>query len=163
MKNHLVIDKKEASTIIKKIHDEGKKIVFTNGCFDVLHLGHVKFLEKAKSLGDLLIVGINNDSSVTHLKGEGRPLINEQDRAKIVAALHSVDYVLVFSEDTPKELISFLKPDIHVKGGDYQIEDLPERTEVEKCGGEIIILPYFEGKSTTNIIKKISNLSRNEK
>ena len=163
MKNHVVINKNEISILIKKIRNERKKIIFTNGCFDILHVGHVKFLEKAKSLGDVLIVGINNDSSVSRLKGLGRPLINDQERSKIVASLNSVDYVIVFNEDTPTELISQIKPDIHVKGGDYEIDNLPERSEVLKYGGKIEILPLYEGKSTTNLIKKIRDDFRNEK
>lgn len=135
-----------------------KKVVFTNGCFDLLHAGHVDYLQKAKDLGDILVVGINDDASVAGLKGPGRPIIPHDQRLKVVAALASVDYVVGFSEATPIELISQLKPDIHVKGGDYRESDLPESKVVKAYGGRVVIMPFLDNISTTAIISKISRL-----
>lgn len=145
--------------IVKEIIDtaklQGKKVVFTNGCFDILHIGHVTYLTEAKRYGDILIVGVNSDSSVKKLKGPTRPINSENDRANLLSALKTVDYTVIFEEDTPESLIEYLKPSIHVKGGDYKKEDLPETKIVESYGGEVIILNFVEGKSTTNIINKI--------
>lgn len=135
-----------------------KKIVFTNGCFDILHLGHLTYLYEAKQLGDILWVGLNSDISVKKLKGEKRPINNETDRAIMLASLFFVDYVSIFTEDTPIHLISKIKPNIHVKGGDYIKEKLPEYELVKSFGGEIFILPFIEGKSTTKIIEKINSV-----
>lgn len=150
-----VLERKEAQELIDKLKKEGKKIVFTNGCFDILHVGHMKYLEEAKSFGDYLFVGVNSDESVRRLKGPTRPINNEQDRAELLAGLKSVDYTVVFTEDTPVELIEELKPSIHIKGGDYKKEDLPETKVVESYGGEVYIVSLVEGKSTTNVVKKI--------
>lgn len=130
-------------------------MVFTNGCFDILHAGHIRYLEDARALGDLLVVGVNSDSSTRHLKGPSRPIVLENERAEAVAALRSVDYVTVFEEDTPVETIRILKPDIHVKGGDYCAVDLPETPVVESYGGKIVIVPFSKGLSTTSIIERI--------
>ena len=153
--NHIVICREMARRLSKCLHRKGQKLVFTNGCFDILHIGHVKYLEEAKSLGDVLMVGINSDKSTKILKGPTRPLITEDERAKIVSSLYSVDYAIIFDEETPVQLISELKPDIHVKGGDYKIQNLPEHDVVNSYGGKIQILSYINGKSTTNIIKQI--------
>lgn len=150
-----VLERKEAQELIDKLKKEGKKIVFTNGCFDILHVGHMRYLEEAKSFGDYLFVGVNSDESVRRLKGPTRPINNEQDRAELLAGLKSVDYTVVFTEDTPVELIEELKPSIHIKGGDYKKEDLPETKVVESYGGEVYIVSLIEGKSTTNVVKKI--------
>jgi D-glycero-beta-D-manno-heptose 1-phosphate adenylyltransferase len=150
-----VLERKEAQELIDKLKKEGKKIVFTNGCFDILHVGHMRYLEEAKSFGDYLFVGVNSDESVRRLKGPTRPINNEQDRAELLAGLKSVDYTVVFTEDTPVELIEELKPSIHIKGGDYKKEDLPETKVVESYGGEVYIVSLVEGKSTTNVVKKI--------
>lgn len=150
-----VLERKEAQEFIDKLKKEGKKIVFTNGCFDILHVGHMRYLEEAKSFGDYLFVGVNSDESVRRLKGPTRPINNEQDRAELLAGLKSVDYTVVFTEDTPVELIEELKPSIHIKGGDYKKEDLPETKVVESYGGEVYIVSLVEGKSTTNVVKKI--------
>ena len=133
----------------------GKNIVFTNGCFDLLHVGHVKYLQAARQLGDLLILGLNSDDSIRRLKGSGRPLIGQDERAHILAALNCIDYVVIFDEDTPLELISKLRPDILVKGGDYTAEGVVGRELVESYGGRVELINFVDGKSTTNIINKI--------
>ena len=150
------INRKLATELVEEAKKNGKKVVFTNGCFDILHAGHVTYLTEAKRQGDILIVGVNSDSSVKRLKGETRPINSEYDRAFVLDALKSVDYTVIFEEDTPEELIACLKPSIHVKGGYYKKEDLPETKIVESYGGEVIILNFVEGKSTTNIIEKIN-------
>jgi D-beta-D-heptose 7-phosphate kinase/D-beta-D-heptose 1-phosphate adenosyltransferase len=132
----------------------GKKIVFTNGCFDLLHVGHVDLLERAKTLGDVLIVGLNSDESVRRLKGDSRPINNLQARAKVLLALQSVDAVVIFEEDTPIEILEIVRPDIHVKGGDYVADDLPEAETVRQHGGEIVILPLVDGFSSTGLLAK---------
>ena len=133
-----------------------KKIVFTNGCFDILHVGHKRYLQQAATLGDILVVGVNSDDSVRHLKGPSRPVNNEQDRAEILCAFGFVDYVVIFSEDTPYELIKKIQPDILVKGGDYKLENVVGSDIVENRGGKVEIIPFVDGKSTTNIINKMS-------
>ena len=138
----------------RKVHNK-KKIVFTNGCFDILHIGHIRYLEEAAKLGDLLVVGINSDASVKHLKGEGRPINSERDRVELLSALGFVDYVLIFEQDTPLELIKMIQPDVLVKGGDYSNEYVVGTNEVEARGGKLVLLPFVDGKSTTNIINKI--------
>jgi rfaE bifunctional protein nucleotidyltransferase chain/domain len=143
---------------IDRLRKEGKKIVFTNGCFDILHVGHTRYLKEAKKRGDVLILGLNSDESVRSLKGETRPLIPESERADVVAALESVDYVTIFNETTPLELIEYLKPDILVKGGDWKEEQVVGRQSAEKWGGIVIIIPEIIGSSTTNIIEKIKKV-----
>ena len=133
----------------------GKNIVFTNGCFDLLHVGHVKYLQEARQLGDLLILGLNSDDSIRRLKGPNRPLIGEEERSHILAALNCIDYVVVFDEDTPLELISTLRPDVLVKGGNYTAEEVVGRDLVESYGGRVELIDFVDGKSTTNIINKI--------
>ena len=133
----------------------GKTIVFTNGCFDLLHAGHVKYLQKARAMGDLLVLGLNSDASVRRLKGEKRPLISEEERAHILAALDCIDYVVLFDEDTPLELITALKPHILVKGGDYSVEGVVGREVVEAYGGRVELVTFVDGKSTTGIIERI--------
>lgn len=134
-----------------------KKIVFTNGCFDILHVGHKRYLQKAATLGDLLIVGVNSDASVKRLKGPSRPVNNEQDRAEMLSAMGFIDYVVIFDEDTPYELIKKIQPDVLVKGGDYKPEEVVGRDIVEARGGKLELISFVEGKSTTNIINKINN------
>ncbi len=135
----------------------GGRVVFTNGCFDLLHPGHVSYLRAARSLGDLLVVGLNSDASVSRLKGPERPVVPEGDRAAVLAALESVDAVVVFAEDTPIRLMRELKPDVYVKGGDYRIEDLPEAEVAAEIGAEVRILPLEPGYSTTALIEKIKS------
>lgn len=131
-----------------------QKIVFTNGCFDVLHYGHVHYLVQAKELGDILVVGLNSDASVRRLKGEGRPINSEQARAFVLAALEMVDYVCLFEEDTPYNLVSVVQPDVLVKGGDYAIDNIVGSDIVKKRNGEVVVLPFVEGYSSTMIIEK---------
>ena len=133
------------------------KIVFTNGCFDVLHFGHVHYLQQAKKLGDILVVGLNSDDSVRRLKGESRPINGEKERAFVLSALVFVDYVVVFGEDTPKELIEVVKPDILVKGGDYQIENIVGADFVIQNGGTVTTIPFVEGYSSTYIIEQLNH------
>ncbi|MFH1541873.1 MAG: D-glycero-beta-D-manno-heptose-7-phosphate kinase [bacterium] len=147
--------RQEISKITDKLRLQGAKIVFTNGCFDILHLGHVRYLSEAKKLGDLLIVGVNSDSSVKKLKGKDRPYVSEMERAEVLASLECVDYVCLFDELRPDNLIKAVKPEIHVKGGDYKISQLPERKLVESLGGKVIVIPPIKGRSTTNIVEKI--------
>jgi D-beta-D-heptose 7-phosphate kinase/D-beta-D-heptose 1-phosphate adenosyltransferase len=145
----------EIKGIVQALKNEGAKIIFTNGCFDILHLGHVRYLRKAKKLGDVLVVGLNSDHSVRSLKGNDRPYVSELERAEILASLECVDYVVIFSELRPDSLIKNIKPHFHVKGGDYEISTLPEKKLVENLGGKVIVIPPVEGRSTTNIVERI--------
>ena len=147
--------RKALTKIIAQEKSGEKTIVTTNGCFDLIHVGHLRYLQAAKKLGDLLVVGINSDSSVRKLKGEKRPLIPENERAEMLAGLNCVDYVVIFPELEPISLLSELKPDIHVKGGDYTIEQVIERKVVEENRGKVIVGLNIAGKSTTNIIQTI--------
>jgi len=149
--NQKICSRKKIIEVVKKLKQQKKKIVFTNGCFDLLHIGHVSLFQKAKTLGDVLIVAINSDKSLAGLKGPKRPLVPQKDRTKLLAALSCIDYVVVFGEQTPYELLSKLKPDILVKGGDYKIEDIVGREFVKK----VYRYPLVAGKSTTNLIKLI--------
>ncbi|MBQ6920029.1 MAG: D-glycero-beta-D-manno-heptose 1-phosphate adenylyltransferase, partial [Synergistaceae bacterium] len=135
-------------------------VVFTNGCFDILHSGHVKYLREAAKLGEVLVVGLNSDSSVKRLKGETRPINSQEDRAEVLCALGFVDYVVIFEEDTPLELIKIIQPDVLVKGGDYKRENVVGADFVESRGGELFLIPFVEGKSTTSIINKIEELKK---
>lgn len=148
-----ILSPEEIKTFREKHRDQ--KIVFTNGCFDILHAGHVSYLKKAAALGDILVVGLNDDDSVRRLKGYGRPVNNVNDRIVVISALECVDYLAVFSEDTPYNLINLIQPDILVKGGDYKPEEVVGKDIVEARGGEVEILPFVPGKSTTNIINRI--------
>jgi D-beta-D-heptose 7-phosphate kinase/D-beta-D-heptose 1-phosphate adenosyltransferase len=153
--------KEELRRIVEDLKKKGKRIVFTNGCFDLLHLGHIRYLEKAKSLGDILVVGVNSDRSVRNLKGPKRPILPQEERAEILSGLGCVDYITVFNEQTPFELISSLQPHILVKGGDWTKETTVGKDVVERSGGEVVILPFEEGSSTSNLIETI--LKRYEK
>lgn len=143
------------AALLEREKGKGRQVVFTNGCFDLLHAGHVKYLQAARRLGDLLVMGLNSDTSVRRLKGPKRPLIGEEERAHILAALDCIDYVCLFDEDTPLELISALKPHILVKGGDYTPEGVVGKDIVESYGGRVELIPFVDGKSTTNIIEKV--------
>jgi D-beta-D-heptose 7-phosphate kinase / D-beta-D-heptose 1-phosphate adenosyltransferase len=136
----------------------GLRVVFTNGCFDILHRGHISYLNKAKEFGDILIVGLNSDNGVRRLKGPDRPINSLEDRGQVLSALSCVDHIIPFDEDTPAELIKVIEPDVFVKGGDYTRETLPEAPLVEKQGGEVVLLPYISDRSTTGIIEKIQKL-----
>jgi rfaE bifunctional protein nucleotidyltransferase chain/domain len=141
-----------------EVREAGGRVVFTNGCFDLLHPGHVSYLRAARSLGDALVVGLNSDASVGRLKGPSRPIVPEEDRAAVLGALEPVDAVIVFNEDTPVRLLRELKPAVYVKGGDYQIEDLPEAKVAAEIGSEVKILSFEPGYSTTALIEKIRSL-----
>jgi rfaE bifunctional protein nucleotidyltransferase chain/domain len=144
----------------KKIRASGKKLAVTNGCFDILHFGHVTYLEKARNFGDALLVGVNGDEATRQLKGANRPVNSENDRAAILAALESVNAVCIFAEKTAVKFLERVQPDIYVKGGDYTLETLnpDERRAVESAGGKIILVPFVPGKSTTALLEKISRL-----
>jgi len=138
-----------------RVRSDGKKLVFTNGVFDILHVGHVRYLEQARALGDALVVAINSDASVRQLKGEGRPLMNQDARAEILAALRAVDYVTIFDDVSPRTLIAALLPDVLVKGGDYALDQIHGREEVEAAGGRVVSLPFVKGASSSGIIERM--------
>jgi D-beta-D-heptose 7-phosphate kinase / D-beta-D-heptose 1-phosphate adenosyltransferase len=143
------------SQIVRGLRQSGKKVVFTNGCFDILHAGHVDLLQRARDLGDALVVAINTDASVQRMKGPNRPIIPEQERAELLGGLSMVDYVCAFDEDTPREAILKVHPDVLVKGADWGINDIVGRTEVEGWGGQVVALPLIKGKSTTSIVERV--------
>jgi D-beta-D-heptose 7-phosphate kinase/D-beta-D-heptose 1-phosphate adenosyltransferase len=154
--SHKVVSRGAAARWVKRLQGQGRKVVFTNGCFDLLHLGHVRYLEEARSLGDALIVGVNTDDSVRRLeKDPDRPINPEAHRAALVAALACVDRVALFDEDTPVELITALQPDILVKGGDYRLEEIAGREVVWARGGEVKVIPLVPGYSTTGLLARI--------
>lgn len=163
-KKNKIAEKKLVSlrTLTEKLKRarRGKKIVFTNGCFDVLHAGHVRYLKKAKSFGDLLIVGLNSDLSVREIKGRGRPVLPEAERAEILVALEAVDYVVLFKDETPEKLIKKIVPDVLVKGADWKEKAIVGAEIVKKSGGRVARVRLVRGKSTTNIIEKILKLKR---
>lgn len=150
-----LIEKEKLDNIIKKLKSENKKIVFTNGCFDILHAGHVRYLKESKKFGDILIVGLNSDISVKKIKGESRPINPEMDRAEVLAGLEAVNYIVLFDETSPVKLLEEIKPDIYTKGADYTVETLPEAKTVLSYGGKIEFIKFLEGRSTTKIIDKI--------
>jgi len=154
----MIFPRDKLAGTIHKLQNSGKKIVFTNGVFDILHRGHVDYLDRAKLLGDILVVGINSDASVKRIKGEKRPVVDEEDRAFVVANLKSVDYVCIFGEDTPYETIKLIQPDILVKGADWKIDDVIGKDIVEARGGKVVTIEYLNGKSTTNIINRILSI-----
>lgn len=143
---------------LKKEKSLGRKIVFTNGCFDILHVGHVSYLEEAARLGDVLVIGLNSDASVRKLKGPRRPLNNQTARARVLSALESVDFVVLFSEDSPEKLIKTIRPHFLVKGGDWKKENIVGSTFVESYGGKTLSIPFIKGFSTTGLIQKITHL-----
>jgi len=153
-----ILDRKNLKNNLDILRREGKKIAFTNGCFDILHVGHVRYLREAKKTADILILALNSDSSVRSIKGEKRPLVPEEERAEILAALEFIDFVTIFPELTPLDLIKYLKPDILIKGGDWPEDKVVGRDEVRKWGGRVVLIPEIEGKSTTNIVEKIKTV-----
>ncbi|PID28382.1 MAG: D-glycero-beta-D-manno-heptose 1-phosphate adenylyltransferase [Candidatus Cloacimonadota bacterium] len=155
IKDKIFTDKDKLREKIEECVEKGQRIVFTNGCFDILHFGHVSYLEKAKSEGDCLVVGVNSDSSVKRLKGENRPVNHEDDRTAVLAALESVSYVIIFKEDTPIDLIKLIKPDVLVKGGDWKPEEIVGSDFVSACGGKVKTIKFEDGRSTTNVIERI--------
>lgn len=150
-----VLPLSQLSDEIAKLKQAGKKIVTTNGCFDLLHVGHVRILKQSKELGDVLVVGVNSDASVSKLKGPERPIVSENDRAEVLSSLACVDYVTIFGEDTPVEFLRHVKPNVHVKGADYKPSDLAETPVVESFGGEVKILSLVPSKSTTSLVERI--------
>ncbi|MFV0516160.1 MAG: D-glycero-beta-D-manno-heptose 1-phosphate adenylyltransferase [Aminipila sp.] len=156
--NKKVIGDKEIKNIIQNHKKNGERIVFTNGCFDILHAGHVRYLREARLQGDILVVGLNSDRSVKRIKGDNRPIQNQEERSEILQGLSFVDYVVLFEDDTPIELIKQVMPDILVKGGDYIVEEIVGYKEVTKNGGAVITIPFIKGKSTTNIVERIKTL-----
>jgi D-beta-D-heptose 7-phosphate kinase/D-beta-D-heptose 1-phosphate adenosyltransferase len=153
-----IFDRDKLREILNDARIRGKTIVFTNGCFDIIHVGHVHYLQDAKKLGDILVVAVNSDASVRNLKGDKRPLVPQDERADVIAALGSVNYVSIFDETTPLALINTLRPDILVKGGDWNEKDVVGRDEVRSWGGRVEIIPETKGASTTNIVEKIRQL-----
>lgn len=151
----MLVKQSELDNLISELRKQNKTIVTTNGCFDILHVGHVRYLEKTKSFGDVLIVALNSDKSVKSIKGESRPINNENDRAEVLSALKSVDYVVLFDEDSPINLLLKMKPDVYTKGADYTVETLPEAKEIMASGARIEFISFVEGKSTTSIIEKM--------
>lgn len=145
---------------VRALRAAGQRVVFTNGCFDLLHPGHVRYLEQARSLGDILVVAINSDASVRRLKGPTRPLVPEADRARVLAGLAAVDFVTVFSDDTPYALIQALEPDVLVKGGDWRVRDIVGGDVVRSYGGRVLSLPYLPGYSTTALVERICRQHR---
>ncbi len=154
-----VVDRESVAAIAEHARRDGKRVVFTNGCFDLLHVGHVRYLAAARDAGDLLIVGVNGDESVRRLKGPERPLVGEAARAEVLAALAAVDHVTIFAEDTPEELIRRVQPDVLVKGGDWTPETVVGRDVVEARGGRVLIVPVVEGFSTTTLADRIRRSS----
>jgi rfaE bifunctional protein nucleotidyltransferase chain/domain len=155
MGGEVILDRGELLRAREGLRARGRRLVFTNGCFDLLHVGHVRYLAEARRLGDALLVAINSDASVRALKGAGRPVLSAAERAEILAALSSVDFVTVFGEESPRALIAEVLPDVLVKGGDYRPEEIHGREEVERAGGRVLSLPFVEGASTTGIIDRI--------
>ena len=152
-----ILNRKNISEFVDKLHKAGKTVVTTNGCFDILHVGHVRYLQKSKSFADYLIVLLNSDKSVKSIKGDDRPINNEMDRAEILVALNCVDFVVLFDEDSPAKLLDEIKPDVYTTGADYTMETLPERDIMIKNGTKVEFIDFVQGKSTTNIINKINN------
>jgi D-beta-D-heptose 7-phosphate kinase/D-beta-D-heptose 1-phosphate adenosyltransferase len=155
MSTHKMLSEDELLAERARLRDAGQKLVFTNGVFDILHVGHARYLETARALGDALVVAINSDASVRELKGPGRPLMNENERAEILAALRATSYVTIFDSLSPRSLIARLLPDILVKGGDYALDEIHGREEVEAAGGRVVSLAFVEGVSTSTIIERM--------
>jgi rfaE bifunctional protein nucleotidyltransferase chain/domain len=158
MGGRVILGREELRRVREKLRAAGRRLVFTNGCFDILHVGHVRYLRSARALGDALLVAVNSDRSVRALKGEGRPVMSEGERAELLAALSCVDFVTVFDEESPRALIAELLPDVLAKGGDYALEEIHGREEVERAGGRVVALPFVEGASTTSIIERIKDV-----
>lgn len=151
----MIADRTEITALVQAEKQKGKTVVLTNGCFDILHAGHVRYLAAARAVGDCLVLGLNSDSSVRALKGPSRPINSELDRAEVIDGLRSVDYVVIFDETTAEALVRDVRPDYYAKGGDYSLDSLPEAKAVAECGGKVVFLPFVQGKSSTNIIQKI--------
>ncbi len=153
-----ILDRNTLKNELDPLRKKGKKIAFTNGCFDILHIGHIRYLREAKKTADILVLAINSDASVKKIKGEKRPLVPQEDRAEIMAALEFIDFVTIFDETTPLELINLLKPDVLIKGGDWAQDKVVGRDEIKKWGGKLTLIPEINGKSTTSIVDKIRQI-----
>ena len=153
----MLVNREDIKALVDIIHDSGKTVVCTNGCFDILHVGHVRYLEATKAFADFSIVLLNSDKSVKSIKGPTRPVNNENDRAELLSALKCVDYVVLFDEDSPRNLLDEIKPDVYTKGADYTMETLPEADIMRKNGTRVEFIKFVEGKSTTNVIRKMQN------
>ena len=156
----MLIDRNDVEKFCDELKRRGNKIVFTNGCFDILHAGHVRYLTAAKTFGDVLIVGLNSDESVRRLKGNSRPINSQLDRAEVLSGLKAVDHVIIFGEQTAEALIAEVKPNVYVKGGDYTLDTLPEAKIVQQFGGRVEFINLVAGRSTTNIVEKILELKQ---
>lgn len=152
----------EVRRVRAELRAAGRRLVFTNGCFDILHVGHARYLADARRLGDALLVAVNSDASVRALKGAGRPVVGEAERAELLAALAAVDYVTIFDDESPRALIAEVLPDVLVKGSDYGLDEIHGREEVERAGGRVLSLPFVEGSSSTSIIRKIRKVTSDE-
>src|ERR1043165_3253973 len=153
--NEKILSEEQPKKVRARFRDAGRRLVFTNGCFDLLHVGHVRYLQQARGLGDALVVAINSDASARTLKGESRPVMNQNERAEVLGALSAVDYVTIFDDISPRSLIAELLPDVLVKGGDYSLDQIHGRAEVEAAGGRVVSLPFVEGASTSRIIERM--------
>lgn len=151
----MIIPREYIKEACDTVRADGGTIVFTNGCFDILHAGHVRYLTAAEAMGDFLVIGLNSDASVRRLKGEGRPIVSEADRAEVLDALRAVDIVTIFDEPTAEELVRLVRPNVYVKGGDYSLDTLPEAKIVQAAGGRVEFIPFLEGHSTTGVIERI--------
>lgn len=156
----MIVVLEELVPVIARLKQDCKRIVFTNGCFDIIHAGHIRYLKSAKDLGDILVVGLNSDESVRTIKGESRPIISQEERAEILSSIRPVDYVVIFNEPDPYKTIAAIKPDILIKGGDWAIEDIVGRDIVESYGGEVRTIPFVEGFSSSRIIGDVLNRYR---
>ena len=153
----MLVNREDIKALVDIIHNSGKTVVCTNGCFDILHVGHVRYLEATKAFADFSIVLLNSDKSVKSIKGPTRPINNENDRAELLSALKCVDYVVLFDEDSPRNLLDEIKPDVYTKGADYTMKTLPEADIMRKNGTRVEFIKFVEGKSTTNVIRKMQN------
>src|SRR5918997_1337185 len=160
--NEKILTPEEACAVRERLRARGRRLVFTNGCFDILHVGHVRYLQAARALGDALLVAINSDAAVRALKGDSRPVMNERERAEMLAALGAVSYVTIFDALSPRTLIAELLPDVLVKGGDYDLDEIHGREEVEAAGGRVMSLPFVEGASTSSVIDRVKHVMGDE-
>jgi len=156
----MLIALEEFVPVIARLKQDGKRIVFTNGCFDIIHVGHIRYLKSAKELGDILVIGLNSDESVRKIKGDNRPIVSQGERAEILSSIRSVDYVVIFNEPDPYNTIAAIKPDILIKGGDWAIDNIVGRDIVESYGGEVRTIPFVEGFSSSRIIGDVLNKFR---
>lgn len=155
-----IVPLEELGALREQLASQHKKVVFTNGCFDLMHVGHLRYLREARRQGDLLIVGVNSDESTRRIKGPGRPLMAQEDRAEILAALECVDYVVIFRELTAERLVRELRPDVYAKGGNYRVEELPEAKVVAEYGGQVYLTSFTPGRSTTDLLSAVLALAR---